>query len=153
MFWLLVPQDKVYDKKMKLKKKKKKADREAFMDPEKAQECKEKGNDAFKLGDYHQALKWYSEAIDRNPKNHLLYSNRVAALTKIGQMPAALEDCDRCIELCPTFAKIYNRKGNIQFFLKEFHKCKDTFQQVIDLEPESRDATEAKEMIAKTDCE
>ena len=86
----------------------------------------------------------------RNPKNHLLYSNRCAAFQKIGQMPAALEDCEKCIELCPTFAKIYNRKGNIQFFLKEYHKCEETFQKVIDLEPESRDATEAKQWIQKT---
>ena len=42
----------------------------------KAQECKEKGNDSFKEGDFHTALKHYSEAIDRDPKNHLLYSNR-----------------------------------------------------------------------------
>jgi stress-induced-phosphoprotein 1 len=143
--------DKVYAKQQATKKKKKKRDFAAFQDPAKAQECKEKGNASFKEGDYHAALKHYSEAIERDPKNHLLYSNRVAALTKIGQMPAALEDCDKCIELCPTFAKIYNRKGNIQFFLKEFHKCKDTFQKVIDLEPESRDATEAKEMMMKTD--
>lgn len=143
--------DKVYAKQQATKKKKKKRDLAAFQDPAKAQECKEKGNASFKEGDYHAALKHYSEAIERDPKNHLLYSNRVAALTKIGQMPAALEDCDRCIELCPTFAKIYNRKGNIQFFLKEYHKCKDTFQKVIDLEPESRDATEAKEMMMKTD--
>lgn len=74
----------------------------------------------------------------------------VAALQKIGQMPAALEDCEKCIAIDPTFVKIYNRKGSIQFYLKEFHKCTETFQKVIDLEPESRDAVEAKEWITKT---
>ena len=39
---------------------------------------------------------------------------------------------------------------SIQFFLKEYHKCEETFQKVIDLEPESRDATEAKQWIQKT---
>eukprot|EP01051_Picozoa_sp_SAG22_P009611 SAG22_NODE_812_length_7059_cov_12.792385_1_plen_116_part_00 len=38
----------------------------------------------------------------------------------------------------------------MQFYLKEFHKCTATFQKVIELEPDSREATEAKEMIMKT---
>ena len=120
---------------MDAKKKLKAAEAAAFLSPEKAEEEKEKGNAKFKDGDFHGALKHYTEAIARDPKNHKLYSNRCAAFQKIGQMPAALEDCEKCIELDPTFVKIYNRKGSIQFFLKEYHKCTDTFQKVIDLEP------------------
>ena len=127
--------DKVYRKKMDAKKKLKAAEAAAFLDPEKAEEEKEKGNEKFKEGDFHAALKHYTEAIARDPKNHKLYSNRCAAFQKIGQMPAALEDCEKCIAIDPTFVKIYNRKGSIQFFLKEYHKCTDTFQKVIDLEP------------------
>ena len=108
---------------MDAKKKKKAAEDAAFLDPVKAEEEKEKGNELFKTGDFHGALKHYTEAIARDPKNHKLYSNRVAALQKIGQMPAALEDCEKCIKLDPTFVKIYNRKGSIQFYLKEYHKC------------------------------
>eukprot|EP01046_Picozoa_sp_COSAG06_P003468 COSAG06_NODE_135_length_22418_cov_9.162104_17_plen_216_part_00 len=122
-------------KKMDAKKKLKKAEAEAFLDPVKAEEEKEKGNEKFKEGDFHGALKHYSDAIARDPKNHKLYSNRCAAFQKIGQMPAALEDCEKCIALDPTFVKIYNRKGSIQFYLKEFHKCTETFEKVIELEP------------------
>ena len=120
---------------MDAKKKLKKAEAEAFLDPVKAEEEKEKGNEKFKEGDFHGALKHYSDAIARDPKNHKLYSNRCAAFQKIGQMPAALEDCEKCIALDPTFVKIYNRKGSIQFYLKEYHKCTETFQKVIELEP------------------
>jgi stress-induced-phosphoprotein 1 len=127
--------DKVYRKKMDAKKKLKAKEAAAFLSPEKAEEEKEKGNEKFKEGDFHGALKHYTEAIARDPKNHKLYSNRCAAFQKIGQMPAALEDCEKCIAIDPTFVKIYNRKGNIQFFLKEYHKCTETFQKVIDLEP------------------
>eukprot|EP01052_Picozoa_sp_SAG31_P004011 SAG31_NODE_161_length_21899_cov_16.832844_11_plen_350_part_00 len=142
--------EKVQKKLSETKKAKKKKEQEDFLDDDISEEEKAKGNELFQKGDYHEALKHYTEAIARNPKNHLIYSNRCACFQKINQFPAALADCEKCIELCPTFAKIYNRKGNIQFYLKEYHKCIETFQKVIELEPESRDATEAKEMIQKT---
>ena len=40
---------------------------------------KEKGNDAFKVGDYDQAIAHYSKAIQLDPTNPALYSNRATA--------------------------------------------------------------------------
>ena len=36
---------------------------------------------------------------------------------------------DKCIELAPTFAKGYSRKGTLQFFMKEYDKGIETYRK------------------------
>lgn len=43
------------------------ADREAYVDPAKAEAARAEGNDLFKKGDFAGAVKSYSEAIKRQP--------------------------------------------------------------------------------------
>lgn len=57
------------------------------------------------------------------------YSNRAACYTKLGAMPEGLKDADKCIELDPTFVKGYTRKGAVQFFMKEYDKALETYQE------------------------
>ena len=50
-----------------------------------ANDLKDKGNEAFQAGRNDEAIKYYSQAIDIDPDNHVLYSNRSAAYMKIKQ--------------------------------------------------------------------
>ena len=65
-----------------------------------------KGNKCLENGDVEEAIKLYSEAINLDVKNHVLYSNRSAALTKCGKYLEALGDADQTIKLKSDWGKV-----------------------------------------------
>lgn len=67
------------------------------------------------------------------------YSNRAASYTKLGAMPEGLKDAEKCIELDPTFSKGYTRKGAIQFFMKEYDKALETYQEGLKHDPSNQE--------------
>ena len=77
-----------------------------------ALKCKDKGNQLFKMGDLHGALEQYSQGLQHDITNVLLYSNRSSIYLKLGSTDLALQDAQKCIELNPLFAKGYFRLGS-----------------------------------------
>lgn len=122
-----------------LEREKEKRDKEAYMDPAKALEAKEKGNEFFKAGDFPSAIKSYTEAIERDPTNAPYYSNRAAAFMKVADFGYAYKDCEKCIELDPTFVKAYKRKAVIHNFNKDYHKAIATYKKALEFAPDDAD--------------
>ncbi|EPS65293.1 hypothetical protein M569_09477 [Genlisea aurea] len=120
-------------------KAKKDLEQQEYFNPEIADEEREKGNEYFKEQKYPEAVKHYSEAIRRNPRDHKAYSNRAACYTKLGALPEGLKDAEKCIELEPTFSKGYTRKGAVQYFMKEYEKALETYQQGLKLDPQNQE--------------
>ncbi|KAK3144127.1 hypothetical protein QOZ80_4AG0309120 [Eleusine coracana subsp. coracana] len=116
---------------------KKELEQQEYYDPKIADEEREKGNECFKEQKYPDAVKHYTEALRRNPKDPRVYSNRAACYTKLGAMPEGLKDAEKCIELDPTFSKGYTRKGAIQFFMKEYDKALETYQAGLKHDPKN----------------
>ncbi|OVA02999.1 Tetratricopeptide TPR-1 [Macleaya cordata] len=110
-------------------KARKELEQQEYFDPKLADEEREKGNEFFKQQKYPDAVRHYTEALRRNPKDPKVYSNRAACYTKLGALPEGLKDAEKCIELDPTFPKGYTRKGAIQFFMKEYDKALETYQE------------------------
>ncbi|KAK5782717.1 hsp70-Hsp90 organizing protein 3 [Gossypium arboreum] len=110
-------------------KAKKDLEQQEYFDPKIADEEREKGNECFKQQKYPEAVKHYTESLRRNPKDPKAYSNRAACYTKLGALPEGLKDAEKCIELDPTFSKGYTRKGAVQFFMKEYDKALETYQE------------------------
>jgi len=117
-------------------------ERKAYIDPAKAEEEKEKGNDSFKKGDYGTAVKFYSEAIKRNPDDPKLYSNRAACYTKLGAFDLGIKDCDKCVELDPKFIKGWIRKGKILQGMQEPGKAMTAYEKALELDANNVEASE-----------
>jgi len=113
--------------------------KEAYQDPKKALEAKEKGNEYFQNGDFPNAAKMYTEAIERDPTNAPFYSNRAAALMKLADFGYALRDCEKCIELDPTFVKAYKRLASIHNLNKDYHKAIDCYKKAMQYTPDDPD--------------
>ncbi|KAJ9470928.1 Hsp70-Hsp90 organizing protein 3 [Diplonema papillatum] len=76
-----------------------------------ANEAKEKGNAAYRDGDSRAAIKWYTLAINMNPRCAAFYANRSAAYMSIERFELALDDARKAIEREPDWAKGHYRKG------------------------------------------
>ncbi|KAK9068015.1 hypothetical protein SSX86_012126 [Deinandra increscens subsp. villosa] len=116
---------------------KKELEQQEYYDPELAEKEREKGNECFKEQKYPDAIRHYTETLRRNPKDAKAYSNRAACYTKLGAMPEGLKDAEKCIEIDPKFSKGYTRKGAIQFFMKEFDKALETYQEGLKHDPQN----------------
>lgn len=122
----------------------KKQDEEAYMDPTLADAEKLKGNEFFKKGDWAAAVKHYTEALKRNPKDAKIYSNRAACYTKLNAFDLVIKDCDASIALDPVFVKAYLRKANVLKAMGQTQKAMDVYSKAMELDPNSDEAKNGK---------
>ena len=78
---------------------------------ETAKDWKDKGNALVKEKKYKEALDCYSKAIEIDPNDPILYSNRSAMHLNLTEFDQALADADKAISLKVDYAKAYLRKG------------------------------------------
>lgn len=112
-----------------------------------AQKQKESGNDFYKKGNYKEALKYYSKAIQlmvivdkREPSTHgtnlcTLYNNRAAAFTMLNKHHKALEDVNFALASDPTNQKCYLRKAKIQMEIGQIDDAENTYRAALVRDP------------------
>ncbi|KAI9157468.1 hypothetical protein LWI28_023036 [Acer negundo] len=91
-------------------------------DKEAALELKRKGNQCYSSGDYTPALSFYTKALrvapvdasemDRNLVA-MLYVNRANLLHKMNLLVECLRDCNRALQISPSYAKAWYRRGKV----------------------------------------
>ena len=116
-----------------------------------SEELKTEGNRAFGNQEYKKAAKLYRDAIKLDPSNPVLYSNRSQSFLRIGDFDRALRDSDKGLELTldPKLkTKLYFRKGMALKHLGVLQLARDSFQQVLNIDPLNGPALEE---ISNTD--
>ena len=86
----------------------------AYINPELAEEHRQKGNGIYKEGNYPGALKEYEEAIRRNPDDAKIYGNKALCYLKLMEPVMAIKECDAALKRDPNFVRAFERKGKAQ---------------------------------------
>jgi len=117
---------------------------------DKASQLKDQGNAALASGNLEEAIKLYSEALNLDPTNHVLYSNRSAAYAKAEKYAEALKDAEKTVELKPDWGKGYSRKGAALSYLGRDSEAQKVYEEGLVHEPTNELLKEGlKEVRAK----
>ncbi|ELP93582.1 small glutamine rich tetratricopeptide repeat-containing protein, partial [Entamoeba invadens IP1] len=106
--------------------------------PEKLKEAEEfkiSGNELFIKKDYATAICEYSKAISCNPFNHIYYSNRAACYSYLENFELASRDCEKCVEISPSFAKGFGRLAVARVKLGKLNEAKEAIDKALSLDP------------------
>ena len=68
---------------------------------------KELGTKAFTTKDFTKAIEHFTNAIQENPHDHTLLSNRSASYFNLNDFNKALEDGEKCIAIKSDWGKGY----------------------------------------------
>lgn len=96
---------------------------------------KEEANNFFKEGNYEQAIKIYSEILDEDPENYMVFSNRSATYIKMGKYEEALYDAAQCTKLKPDWGKAWGRLGGALHGQGKYDDALVAYNKANELEP------------------
>ncbi|XP_027107369.2 palmitoyltransferase AKR1-like isoform X1 [Coffea arabica] len=109
----------------------------------KASEAKARGDEAFKRKDFSLAVDAYSQAIDFDPTDATLHSNRSLCWLRLGQADHALSDARACRALRPDWPKACYREGAALRLLQKFEEAASAFYEGVTLDPENKELVAA----------
>ncbi|XP_030058390.1 E3 ubiquitin-protein ligase TTC3-like [Microcaecilia unicolor] len=94
---------------------------------------KQRGNEEFSKENYDCAVKFYTEALDCCPENHLLYGNRALCFLRLGMYKKALGDGKRATVLKYNWSKGHYRLCDALFLMGERERALESNERAQDL--------------------
>ena len=107
-----------------------------------AEELKQLGNKAFAEKNYARAIDLYTDAIDMDPTNYSLYSNRSASYCASQKYAQAAADARKVIEIKPDWPRGHTRLGAALQGQKDWQGAADAFKKALELDPNNAGAKE-----------
>eukprot|EP01062_Namystynia_karyoxenos_P083605 TRINITY_DN9645_c0_g1_i1.p1 TRINITY_DN9645_c0_g1~~TRINITY_DN9645_c0_g1_i1.p1 ORF type:complete len:474 (+),score=149.89 TRINITY_DN9645_c0_g1_i1:112-1422(+) len=109
-------------------------------DVEEAARRREAGNACMQQGGeagWEKAIKEYSEGLKRNPKCHLLWTNRSQAHIRRQMWKEALHDAEEAIKIQGAYWKAHCRKGSALWGLRLEDRAVDAYGECLKIDPEN----------------
>ncbi|PJF16756.1 hypothetical protein PSACC_03451 [Paramicrosporidium saccamoebae] len=121
----------------------------AYHNPQIAETERNAGNDCFKQGNYVAAVKHYTEAIKRDEQDPRAYSNRAACYMKLTAVPEGIKDCDRAIQLDPTFVKAHLRRAHLLHMRRDYSEAIATLDRAAQNDTEGKHTGEIQTLMGR----
>ncbi|CAM5108577.1 unnamed protein product [Natator depressus] len=97
---------------------------------------KEKGNEAFAIGDFKEAVTYYTRSISVLPTVSA-YNNRAQAEIKLQNWHNAFQDCEKVLDLEPGNLKALMRRATVHKHLQNYQAAIQDLAKVLHVEPEN----------------
>ncbi|GAB1597353.1 tetratricopeptide repeat protein 1-like [Argonauta hians] len=115
---------------------------------EQAQKHKENGNKEFKAGNFQEAVKLYSKALQTCPLTFtkdraIMYSNRAAGFMKMQKNKNAIEDSCSALELNPEYLKAMLRRAELYEKDDKLEDALQDYKKVVEMDPSQHGARAA----------
>ena len=105
-----------------------------------AEEYLEQGMNLSEQNEFVDAIAAYTQAIELDPDNAIVYYNRGLALYHLRRHEAALADFDQTIELKPDAVPPYKNRALILMYLEDYEGAIADFDSAIQLTPNDSEA-------------
>ncbi|XP_029641832.1 sperm-associated antigen 1 isoform X1 [Octopus sinensis] len=109
---------------------------------------KDKGNEAFRSGDYNEAVIYYNRSLSIQPLD-VVYNNRALAYLKLSLWSEAIADCDLVLINDSNNVKALLRRASAYKENKEYNKSLCDLKTVLKLEPENQRAKQILSVVEK----
>ncbi|XP_068638382.1 TPR repeat-containing thioredoxin TTL1-like [Aristolochia californica] len=93
------------------------------------EEYKELGNGEFRRGKFAEALAYYELAVSLDPEKASYRSNKSAALTGLGRLLEAVDECRVAVGLDPSYRRAHHRLATLYLRLGEGEKAINQYKQ------------------------
>ena len=91
----------------------------------------------------------FTQAIELDPSNHVLYSNRSGAYASLKDWQKALDDATKTTEIKPDWAKGWGRKGTALHGEGDLVGASDAFDEALKLDPNNAQAKSGLEAVKR----
>lgn len=105
-------------------------------------EIKALGNKAFAEKNYPRAIELYTDAIDMDPTNYTLYSNRSGSYCASQKYQQAAADARKVIEIKPDWPRGHTRLGAALQGMRDWEGAANAFRKALELDPGNAGAKE-----------
>ena len=104
--------------------------------PDCARSYFQRGNAYLDSGQFNEAIQDYSDAIDLDPSDPVLYNNRGIALRYMERFESAIEDYDRALSIDPRYRDALTNRGIAYADMGDLELAIQDFDRAIVLDPE-----------------